>query len=128
MSHDRLTVILIYKIDLKVEGCQWRPQQEKIQRTEEKRCTVNHVAEFKNGTPILKERRFGGILYWCNWGAPNGVICCAPFLLLFWSSVSTPLLEFSYYSSFGAPLLLFFWSSVSRALLLNPIGANWNNY
>jgi len=38
-------------------------QQEKIQRTEEKRCTVNHVAEFENGTPILKERRFGGILY-----------------------------------------------------------------
>ena len=38
------------------------PQQEKIQRTGEKRCTVNHVAEFENGTPILKERRFGGIL------------------------------------------------------------------
>ena len=41
-------------------------QQEKIQRTEEKRCTVNHVAEFKNGTLILKERKFGSILYGCD--------------------------------------------------------------
>ena len=31
-----------------------------------------------------------------------------PFLLLFWSSVTTPLLELRYYSSFGALLLLLF--------------------
>ena len=92
-------------------------QQEKIQRTEEKRCTVNHVAEFENGTPILKEQRFSGIPRWCDWGAPNGVIYGAPFLLLFWSSVTTPLLELRYYSSLGAPLLLRSWSSVTTPLL-----------
>ena len=68
-------------------------QQEKIQRTEEKRCTVNHVAEFENGTPILKERRFGGILYWCDWGAPNGA-----------RTEWFP--EHRFYSVFRAPLLL----------------------
>ena len=60
-----------------------------------------------------------------------------PFLLLFWSSITTPLLELRYYT----PLLeLCYYSSLirvrlehlcytfSRALLLNPIGANWNNY
>ena len=69
----------------------------------------------KNRTPILQERRFGGFLYWCDWGAPfgapNRVICGAPFLLLFWSSVNISLLELRYYSFFGAPLLYsYFWA------------------
>ena len=41
----------------------------------------------------------------CDWGAPNRVIWVAPFLFLFWSSFTTPLLELCYYSSFGASLL-----------------------
>ena len=62
-------------------------QQEKIQRTEEKRCTVNHVAEIENWNsdsqrtevqryPILMRLR-------CTERCPNGVISGAPFLLRF---------------------------------------------
>ena len=93
-------------------------QQEKIQ-----------IERRRKGAPLIMSRssktelRFsknGGILYGFDEGAPNGVICGAPFLLLFWSSVTislgapllllswssvtTPLLELRYYSSYGAPL------------------------
>ena len=103
-------------------------QPEKIQRTEEKRCTINHVAEFvkrNSDSQRTEVQRYSEVK---RLRCTERSDLRSPFLLLSWSSVSTPLLEFRYYSSFGAPILLLFWSSVSRALLLNPIWANWNNY
>ena len=97
------------------------PSKKKYKKRRRKGASLIMSRSSKNGTPILQKRRFGGILYWCDWGAPfgalNRVICSAPFLLLFWSSANTPLLELRYYSSFGAPLLLLFWSSVTTILL-----------
>ena len=84
-------------------------QQEKIQRTEEKRCTVNHVAEFvkrnsdSQRTEVQRLTKVKTLR--CTERCTERSDLRSPFLLLFWSSVSTPLLEFRYYSSFGAPFL-----------------------
>jgi hypothetical protein len=96
-------------------------QQEKIQRTEEKRCTVNHVAEFvkrnsdSQRTEVQRITKVKTLR--CTERCTERSDLRSPFLLLFWSSVSTPLLEFRFYSSFGVPLLLLFWSSVTTPLL-----------
>ena len=96
-------------------------QQEKIQRTEEKRCTVNHVAEFvkrNSDSQRTEVQRYTEVkLLRCTERCTERSDLRSLFLLLFWSSVSTPLLEFRFYSSFGVQLLLLFWSSVTTPLL-----------
>ena len=63
------------------------PSKKKYKERRRKGAPLIMSRSSKNGTPILKERRFSGILYWCDWGAPNGapngVISGAPFLLRF---------------------------------------------
>ena len=88
-------------------------QQEKIQRTEEKRCTVNHVAEFvkrNSDSQRTKVQRYteGMRLRCTERCTERSDLRC---------TVSTPLLEFRFYSSFGVPLLLLFWSSITTPLL-----------
>ena len=100
------------------------PARKNTIRTEEKRCTVNHVAEFVKRNSDSQRTEVQRYTEVKTLRCTERSDLRSPFLLLFWSSVSTPLLEFRYYSALGAPLLLLFWSSVSRALMLNPIGAN----
>ena len=73
-------------------------QQEKIPRTEEKRCTVNHVAEFvkrNSDSQRTEVQRYSEVMR-LRCTEQSDLRC----------TVSTPLLEFRFYSSFGAPLLL----------------------
>jgi len=84
-------------------------QQEKIQRTEEKRCTVNHVAEFvkrNSDSQRTEVQRYTEVkTLRCTERCTERSDLRSPFLLRSWSSVTTPLLELRYYSALGAPLL-----------------------
>ena len=97
-----------------------KPSKKNTKKQRVKGALLIMLRSSNKGTPILQKRRFGGILYWCDWGAP--------FLLLFWSSVTTPLLKLCYYTSLIRVSLEHLCYIFSRALLLNPIGANWINY
>jgi len=69
------------------------PSKKKFKERRRKGAPLIMSRSSKNGTPILKERRFSGILYWCDWGAPNGA-----------RTEWFP--EHRFYSVFRAPLLL----------------------
>ena len=96
-------------------------QQEKIQRTEEKRCTVNHVAEFvkrNSDSQRTEVQRYAEVkTLRCTERCTERSDLRSPFLLRSRSSVTTPLLELRYYSALGAPLLLLSWRSVTTPLL-----------
>ena len=111
-------------VQASVRNAHFNSQQEKIQRTEEKRCALimsrsskTELRFSKNGgsavscTDVIEVHRtewFTVHLFYSSFRAP--------LLLLSWSSIAPPLLELRYYSFFGAPLLLYFQNSVTTPL------------